>query len=296
VKRLRSILYTPGHRRDRIAKAASAGADGIGLVLEDSVPHDRRPEARAAVAEAIGTLAADGLTVVVKVNPPGPDGLAEDLEQVAVAGLAGLIVPKLSSAEEVRAVDRMVAAAEEARGLAPGTIELILMIETPRAVVSAFEMAAAAPRVASVVCAAAANGDLAGALGLEATPTGVERHYVLSKVLVDARAAGIETPIDGVWAGVGDLDGLEREARLARSLGYRAKLAIHPEQIATINRVFTPSAREVEQASRVVDAFEDALLRGEAAIVVDGRMVDYAMVETARRVLQLAADLGHQGS
>jgi citrate lyase subunit beta/citryl-CoA lyase len=214
---------------------------------------------------------------------------------LTVPGLAGLIVPKLSSAEEVREVDRLVSAAEARSGLQPGSIELILMIESPRAVVAAHAMAGAVPRVASVVCAAAAHGDLAGALGMEPTEGSLERLYVLSKILVDARAAGVATPIDGVWTGVGDLDGLEREAGLARSIGYRAKLAIHPEQVGPINRIFTPSSAEIDHARRVLAAFDEALERDEAAVVVDGRMVDYAMVDTARRTIELADDLGSPG-
>lgn len=291
MKRLRSILYVPGHRPELIAKAGQAGADAIGLVLEDSVPRDRRADAREAAASAIAELG-ERHPVLVKVNSLGPDGLEDDLGAIALPGVAALIVPRLSSANDVIEVDRLVGAAESAHGLRPGQIELILMIETPNAVLAAHAMACAVPRVASVVCAAAAHGDLAGALDMHPTDSGLERLYVLSKVLVDARAAGVATPIDGVWAGIGDLAGLEREATLARSIGYRAKLAIHPEQVASINRIFTPSLAEVDHAHRVLTAFDGALERGEAAVVVDGRMVDYAMVETARQTIALANDVG----
>lgn len=291
MNRLRSILYVPGHRPELISKAARSGADAIGLVLEDSVPRDRRANARAVTASAIAELG-DGHHVFVKVNSLGPDGLEDDLAAIALPGVAGLIVPRLSSAADVVEVDRLVGAAESAHRLRPGQIELILMIETPMAVLAAHAMAGAVSRVASVVCAAAAHGDLAGALGMIPSESGLERLYVLSKVLVDARAAGVATPIDGVWAGIGDLAGLEREAALARSIGYRAKLAIHPEQVAPINRTFTPSQAEVDHAHRVLAAFDGALGRGEAAVVVDGRMVDYAMVETARQTIALADGVG----
>jgi citrate lyase subunit beta/citryl-CoA lyase len=289
MRRLRSILYTPGHRPDRIRKAVAAGADATCMVLEDSVPRDLRSTARETVAAALGEHARPGHPLLVKVNALEDDGLAADLEAIARPGLAGIIVPKIARAAQVREVDRLVTDAETRAGLPAGTIELILMIETPRAVVFAYELIEASPRVVSVVCAAAVGGDLAGALGLETTSDGIERGYVLAKVLVDARAAGIETPLDGVWTGIGDIDGLEREARRARALGYRGKLAVHPEQIATIHRVFTPSADEVARSTRMLEAFEAALARGDAAIVVDGRMIDYAMADTARRVLELAA-------
>jgi citrate lyase subunit beta/citryl-CoA lyase len=314
--RLRSILYTPGHRPDRIAKAVAAGADATAFVLEDSVPRDLRSDARRSVAAALAEHGATRRPLFVKVNALGPGGaegesagkgrtegggggaadpdageLAADLAAIVRPGLAGIIVPKIAREAEVRAVDRLVTAAEDRAGMARGTVEILLLVETPRAVATGLQLIEASERVTSVICGAAAGGDLAGALGLEATADGSERAYVLAKVLVDARAAGIETPLDGVWTGIGDLGGLEREARRARALGYRGKLAVHPEQIATIHRVFSPSATEIDRSLRILEAFEAALQRGDAAIVVDGRMIDYAMAGTARRVLELAADL-----
>jgi citrate lyase subunit beta/citryl-CoA lyase len=291
MRRLRSILYTPGHRPERIARADHAGADAVCLVLEDSVPRDRRPEARQIVAEALPGLGRAERPALVKVNALGPDGLESDLAAIVRSGLAAVVVPKLQTPDDVHEVDRLLTEAEGAAGLPGGAVEIVPMIETPRAVVGAFELLAASPRITAAACAAAVNGDLAGSLGLRATADGLERLYVMSKVLVDARAAGIELPLDGVWTGIGDLAGLEREAERARSLGYRGKLAIHPEQIGPIHRIFTPSAREVEHGRRVVDAFHAALHRGDAAIVVDGQMIDYAMVDTARRVIELAEDL-----
>lgn len=289
MRRLRSILYAPGQRPDRMSKAVAAGADAVCFVLEDSVPRVLRGEARRTVADALAEHADTGPPLFVKVNALG-GGLDEDLAALVRPGIAGIIVPKVARTSEVQQVDRLATNAEAAAGLAPGTVEVILLIETPRAVVFAHDLIEASPRIASVVCAAAVGGDLAGALGLEPTPEGTERAYVLSKVLVDSRAAGVETPLDGVWTGMGDLDGLEREARRARALGYRGKLAIHPEQLATIHRVFTPSADEVARSAQILEAFEAALARGDAAIVVDGRMIDYAMADTARRVLELAAE------
>ena len=291
MRRLRSILYTPGHRPDRIASADRAGADAVCLVLEDSVPRHRRDEARQIVAEALPRLGRRERPALVKVNALGPDGLEADLRAIVGPALGAVVVPKLRTPDEVREVDRLLAEAEAAAGVPDGTVELVPVIETPRAVVGAFELLGASSRVTAAACAAAVNGDLAGSLGLGSTPDGSERLYILSKVLVDARAAGVELPLDGVWTGIGDIAGLEREAQRARALGYRGKLAVHPEQIRPINRIFTPSEREIDHSRRVVDAFQAALARGEAAIVVDGQMVDYAMVDTARRVIELAADL-----
>jgi citrate lyase subunit beta/citryl-CoA lyase len=287
-----------------MARAVMAGADATCFVLEDSVPRDLRPDARRTVAAALAEHGAAGRApLFVKVNAldpgaggpgesgPGGADLVADLAAIVRPGLSGIIVPKLEREADVRAVDRLVSEAEDRAGVAPGTVEMLLLVETPRAVATGLQLFEASGRVASVICGAAAGGDLAGALGIETTSDGAERAYLLAKVLVDARAAGIETPLDGVWTGVHDLAGLEREARRARILGYRGKLAVHPEQIPVIHRIFSPSQDEVDRSRRILEAFEAAIGRGDAAIVVDGRMIDYAMAATARRVMDLAASL-----
>lgn len=288
MKRLRSILYVPGHKPALILKAARAGADAVCLVLEDSVPRDRRAEARTIVADAILELVAGGTTTLVKVNALH-DGLEDDLEAIVQPGLTAVVLPKVTSADDIVRGDRLIAAAEDAKAVERGRVEVVVMVETPAAVVFAYDIAMAASRVVSLACGVAAHGDLAGALGMEPSADGHERLYIRSKVLVDARAAGVQTPLDGVWAGIGDLDGLAADARSARSLGYRGKFVIHPEQVEPINRIFGVSDRELDWGRRVIDAFEAAENAGDAAIVVDGQMIDYAMVETARSLLDLAA-------
>jgi len=285
---LRSVLYTPGHHVERIETAMASAADAVALVLEDSVPDDRKALARTTTASAIDQARERGRTILVKVNPLRGGGMADDLAVIARAGLAAIIVPKLRSVRDVKRVDELVGTAEVAGGLPAGAIGLVLMIETPQAVVDAHAIARASERVSGVVCAAALGGDLARELGMQLTPDGVERLYVQSKVLVDARAAGVELVLDGVWTRVKDADGLVREADRARSLGYDGKLAIHPAQLEPINRIFAPTADELDHARRVIAALDDAATRGDAATVVDGEMVDAAMAQTARELLARA--------
>jgi len=296
MKPLRSILYSPGHKTAMIEKAPSYGADALCLVLEDSVPDALKAEARGIVAESIGTLAAQGQTVFVKVNPVDGPELEPDIEAITQPGLAGVVLPKVKTADDVRKVDALFTDAEGRNGVEPGSIKLLVLIETPRAAVDAFWIASAAPRVATLVVGTAAAGDMARELGFRWTAEGLERLYLRSKIVMDARAAGAAAPLDGIWGAMDDLDGLVHEASFARQLGYGGKLVVHPKHVEAVNRVFTPTAEEIAAAERLLSAFDAALADGSAAAVIDGQFVDYAMASTARRLLELAERAGARSS
>jgi citrate lyase subunit beta/citryl-CoA lyase len=284
---LRSVLYTPGHDPERIAKAPRYGADALCLVLEDSVPVALKDRAREVTAGAIATLAAGGHTVLVKINALDEDGL-EDVARIAQPGLAGLVVPKLREPADVQRTDAALREAEARNHCEPGSTALLLLVETPRAALSAFQLAGASPRVISLIAGTAANGDMARELGFRWTAGGLERLHLRSKLLLDARAADVEWPLDGVFPDVRDIDGLVAEAEHTRDLGYRGKLVVHPSHVEPVNRVFTPGAEEVALQRRVLEAFERSVEAGTAATVVDGRFVDYAMAKTARKVIEFA--------
>jgi citrate lyase subunit beta/citryl-CoA lyase len=273
-------------------KAPGYGADGICLVLEDSVPVTHRDDARAIVAESLPALSRDEQTVLVKVNPVGSDDLDADLRAIVRPGLAGIILPKVQSPDDVRCVDALLEEAESRQGLEIGSVEIVVLVETPAAAVRAFEIASSSSRVATLAVGTAANGDMARELGFRWTRGGLERLYLRSKIVLDARAAGRAFPFDGVWGDIADIDGLVEEAEVARQLGYRGKLVVHPKHVEPVNRVFTPSAEEVSSQRRLLAAFDQALADGDAAVVVDGQLVDYAMAATARDLLELAERVG----
>jgi citrate lyase subunit beta / citryl-CoA lyase len=293
---LRSVLYTPGHREDLIAKAGRYGADALCLVLEDSVPDERKDEARAITGAGLAALAAEGQVVFVKVNPLSGGGLADDLEAIVRPGLAGIILPKVFTAEDVRRVDMLLGEAEKAGGCEAGSVAILVLVETPLACVKGYEVASASPRVVGLIPGTAPNGDMARELGFQWTPEGLERLYLRSKLVMDGRAAQLTNLLDGIYGEVADIEGLVAEARHTRQLGYRGKLVVHPSHVEPINEVFTPSAAEVAEQRKVLEAFEASLAEGSAAIVVDGRFIDYAMAATARQILDLAARAGVEGA
>ena len=286
----RSLLNVPGNRPDMIAKAPGYGADALILDLEDAVPAERKSEARDTVHATLGAWAGEGRGTWVRVNGLDTGWLDEDLRAIVGAGLAGIQIPKVHEPEVVREVDRRLAELERELGLGEGSVGLLVSLESARGVQLAFDILSAAPRIGSVMVGTAQDADLQGDVGYLTTEEGLETLYIRSSVLLAARAAGVAHPIDGVYADHRDAAGLERVSRRARELGYRGKKVIHPAQIEVVHRVFTPTRAELEHHRRVLAAFEAAAAEGRATAVVDGRMIDVAMAETARRVLDAADD------
>lgn len=286
MKPLRSLLFSPGNRPQMMEKAPTYGADGIILDLEDSVPLSEKEKARPMVREALEKLG--GHSVFVRVNGMGT-GLTEgDLEAVICEPLSGVILPKAESAEAMRELDGIIERLEQERGLKKGQMEVIPFIESTRGVHSVYEILTAVERVSSVAFGSAEDGDLVADLGCIWSPEGTSLLYARSKVVLEARAAGVDYPLDGVYLNLADEEGLVRESRLARSLGYTGKAVIHPKQVGPVNEVFTPTKEEVEYFSEVIEAFRKAEAEGSAAISLRGRMIDYAIVARAKRVLALA--------
>jgi len=288
VKAIRSFLYAPGNRERLIAKAPEAGADAVMFDLADSVPVAEKDTARRLVAAALTALA--GRNLFVKLNDAASGYMAADVDAVATAGLSGVLLPEVDTRETILVLDRLLAKHEAARGLAVGGIEIILLLETAAAILRAYQLAAASPRVVSLCCGTAEGGDLIRNLGCAWSLTGPERTYLRGGVLLAGRAAGLPWPIDGVYANLGDPEGLEVEAGLARRLGFRGKLAIHPKQVPTINQVFTPTSAEVTWSRRVLAAKDEAIVRGSGFAFVDGIMVADAAAARARTVLAHALE------
>jgi len=262
----RSYLFAPGHNAKLLARVFDAGADAVMLDLEDAVPLDAKQQARAMVAEVLSERSA-----WVRINAVGTELGDADLE--AVAGLAaGVRIPKVESASDVQWV----------RERAPGT-PLICAIESARGLLAAQEIAA----VEGVRNLSLGGVDLRRDLG--ATDGNLQTLYARSHLVVVSRAAGLEPPIDSVYARLGDEAGLREQAEFARSLGFFGKSAIHPEQLAVLHNVFTPSDKELAWARMVLDAFDAA--GGGAVRLPDGEFVDLPVAGRARRTLELAGRL-----
>ncbi len=281
---LRSMIFTPGHRPDLIAKAGRSGADAVIVDLEDAVAADQKATARA----GLGDLPESAVPYFVRTNAATTEYFWHDVVAAATAGVAGVIVPKAEDPGLVRSLDGALTALEISAGREPGATVIVPLIESGLGVRCTYHMARSSSRVQAVLFGSGEQGDLVADLGVEWTPEGTGLAHARAKVLLDARAAGVEHPMEAVFMDFRNLDGLRTECELARRCGYVGKVAIHPAQIPVIHDVFTPSPEEVAHQRRILEAFEAALERGEASISVDGRMVDYAVARVARTVLARA--------
>ncbi|HUZ23297.1 MAG TPA: CoA ester lyase [Streptosporangiaceae bacterium] len=277
----RSYLYVPADRPDRLARATARGADALILDLEDAVPPAGKHRARGVLADWLAGQDDPGCELWVRINP----GLAEaDIAAVVTPWVTGVVVPKAEPAL-LAEIDRLLTAHERAVSAPVGRTGALPLIETARGLLSAAAVAAA-PRVARL---GIGEADLAADLGLQPGPGREELIPLRLQIVVASAAQGIGAPVGPASLDYKDRDGLRESTQSLLRLGFRARTAIHPAQVATVNDVFTPAPAEVARARRLVAAFEEAV-RGGIGVTTDeeGRMVDVAVIRAAREVLARA--------
>lgn len=288
---VRSLLYIPANRREWVANATENGADGYIFDLEDAVSLDEKPTARDILADLLPTFTHADVATTVRVNPPDSGLFETDLEAVVRPGLDAVVVPKLPEPSVIERVDHVLTYIERTRGV-EDRVEIVALPETANGFRRAHDLCAASDRVTALAGASTRGADVERALGFEWTESGHERQYMLSKVVMDGRAAGVEELLSGPRADIDDEEGLRRETEHARELGYTGYQAIHPKQIPIIEDVFTPDPAEVGRCHELVAAMEDAEVAGSGTIRFDGEMVDLAHIKTARRTLERARAFG----
>jgi len=275
----RSVLYMPSSNERALEKAKTLPVDALILDLEDAVAPDAKEAARenACAAARSGEYGRRELTI--RVNGLGSQWHDADLAAAAAAGPDAVVVPKVGSADEVRAL----VAALQAAG-APDRTRLWAMVETPAAILHAAEIASASDRLA---CLVLGTNDLYKELGATFAPGRAAVMTSLQLAVLGARSAGVAV-LDGVFNDVKDSDGFLAEARQGRELGFDGKTLIHPGQVEPANAVFAPSAEQVDEARAVIDAFEQAQAQGRGVATLNGRLTENLHVDTARKVLATA--------
>jgi citrate lyase subunit beta/citryl-CoA lyase len=289
----RTLLFAPGSRPELLAKAQTGDADALIFDLEDSVPAHAKDEARRNVAQAL----AAGLQkpMYLRINNPRAGDFRSDLavlEQAAsLAHVMGVILPKADDAQDVQTVAAQLDAIEGKAGPtvgAAGTLGILPLVETCLGLRNTYDIARASPRVCGMALASGEEGDFMVDLGGRWTPHSRALAYPRGKLVVDARAAGLDWIVDGVFMNLKDPAALHAECTIARELGFVGKMAIHPAQVEAMHEVFSPSAEEVDYAQGLVAAFREGEARGVGAVKFRGMMVDYANVRMAERTLSLA--------
>jgi len=283
---LRSVLYVPASNARALEKARTLPCDAVIVDLEDAVAPVAKPAARSAAVAAIRGGGWGHRLVALRVNGLETPWVLADVAVAAASGAHAVVLPKVEDAAAVGTADR-------ALGMhgAPAELELWAMIETPRGVLAAAEIAAASPRLS---CLVAGTSDLVKDLRARHTPSRLEVLPALGLMLLAARAAGLSA-LDGVHLDLQDDAGFEAACRQGRDLGFDGKTLIHPRTIDAANRLFAPDAAEVAAARAVIDAHAAAQARGEGVTVVDGRLVEALHVEMARRTVALAEAIAARG-
>jgi len=283
--RLRSLLFVPGDSERKFARATLCGADALILDLEDAVAPERKSMARAHVASLIVPDANRNWGLFVRVNALDTGMTGADMEAVVKPGLAGLMIPKAEGAADIERIGRDLDRLEAAAGMPAGRVKLtVVATETPRAMFNLGSYSPAHPRLVGMTWGAE---DLGAAIGVtsnkEADGSWTFPFKVARAQCLFAAMAAEVAPIDTLYADFKNGEGLERDCGASRRDGFVGRLAIHPDQVAIINRCYSPSSDEVAHARKIVAAFEAN--PGVGTLGIDGKMYDVPHLKAARKVL-----------
>jgi citrate lyase subunit beta/citryl-CoA lyase len=278
----RSALFVPGDSDRMLQKSASVPSDVLLLNLEDGVSLSQKGKARGQIAHALKNVDYGNREVVVRVNALNTELGQSDLAEIAPCRPHGICLPKVETADEIKTADRSLLGLEVRLGLPQGGTRLHAMIESARGVLHSFEIACASPRMASLIFGSA---DYANDVRCRPGEDRFELLFALQMILTSARAAGIDA-IDAPCFDVHNKDMLGREAMQARRLGFDGKSALHPDQLAIINRVFDVTDEEVTWAERVMAELNGAENRGKALTTMEGKLIDNPHRAAAERILR----------
>lgn len=287
--RMRSLSLVALDRLDLAASVLASGPDAVMLDLADTVAPSRKDLARANVRKYLDAHGTSAVALVRVATATEPQLLAGDLDAAVVAGVAGIILPEAEYPDQIRDLADRISTLEHERGIAGGSVAILPFPETAVAIRNYYDILTASARVRAALFASAQGGDLSRDIGYDTGGSdGVEILYMRSKVVLDARAAGIEHIFDGAWLNVSDTDGFERDTTFSRRLGYTGRFAFNQAQTEIVNRVFTPSEEEVTAAEEEIRAFYQADRDGVGIFEHNGRLVDIATVKYAQRILAKA--------
>lgn len=287
----RSMLFLPGNNPNMMINGADLGADSIILDLEDAVSPDEKDTARFLVRNAIADMGFAGVEITVRINSIDTAYWKQDLEAIVPLHPDLIMIPKSGTANDILTVDKYIEGIEERCGMEKGSVRLIPLIETALGVENAYAIASACPRVAAIFLG---GEDLTADLRCKRTKAGNEIDYARKRLVVAARAAGVDV-YDTPFTDVNDDEGIVTDAEYAKSLGFTGKSAIAPRHVKAINSVFSPTMKDIEYAKMVFEAIRRGKEQGKGAVSLLGKMIDKPIVERARQTLEAAKALGLAG-
>lgn len=285
---IKSLLFVPANREDFVLKAIRFKPQAVILDLEDAVPRQELEQARLQVKKLMKILYDDNIICFVRINSLQEGGI-EDLNFIVCEYLSGIMVPKIESAEDTLLLDKLLLELEINAHLPSHSIDIIALPETALGIFKGFEIANASPRVKSLMTAVSGptGGDVAKAVGYEATPEGLEQLYLQSKVVLESKAANAPYPIAGVIGmNIKDLDYVKILIQRAKKIGFTGVALIHPSHVEIANQVFSLSGEEISYHKALVQTFLEANQKGLGATTFQGSMIDQAMYQRSLEILQ----------
>jgi citrate lyase beta subunit len=284
----RALLYMPGDDRRKIEKAATLGVDCVCMDMEDGVALTHKAEARAVIAEAMKELDFGRTERCIRINSVGSGFEKYDLAAALATIPEAIVVPKVETAAQVRAIGDYMEMYERSARMTVRTIRMLVGVETAKGILNLKEIAEADRRLEAIIFGAE---DYAASIGATRTKEATEVLYARSAV-VTACAANDLQAIDMVYIDFRDPEGLRLESEQGAALGFSGKQIIHPSQVTPVQEAFTPSADAIEYARRLVDAFSASQKEGRGAFALDGRMIDMPLLKNAQKVLDRAKAAG----
>lgn len=284
----RSMLFVPGNNPAMVKDAHIYGSDSIIFDLEDAVSPGEKDAARLLVYSALRSVDYGSVELVVRVNGLDTPWFEADVEAMVRGGIEVIRLPKTESAEDIRHLESLVAAAERAAGIPEGRVKLMAALESPLAIINAYEIARSSPRLIGIALSAE---DFVTSMKTNRSPEGVELFEARGRIVIAARAAGVMA-LDTVFTDINDQEGFLREVRLIKQMGFDGKSVINPNQIPLVHAAFAPTEDQVRKARRVIEAAREAEARGSGVVSLDGKMIDKPIVVRAERVLALAGASG----
>ena len=284
----RSMLFLPGNNPNMLINGNCLGADAVIFDLEDAVSPSEKDAARILVRNTMRYMDFRGCEMIVRINSIDTPYWKKDVDEILPYQPGLILLPKTGTAADVLEADAYISAVEEKLGLEKNSVGLMPLIETALGVENAFAIASATKRVKALFLGAE---DLTADLQCKRTKEGREIEYARTRLVVAARAAGVEV-YDTPFTDVNDDEGIVTDAKLAKALGFTGKASISPRHVEVINSVFSPTQAEVDYAYEVMEAIAFAKEQGKGAIALRGKMIDAPIVARAQQTIAMAEALG----
>jgi len=284
----RALLYMPGDDRRKIEKATTLDVDCVCMDMEDGVAITQKTEARAVIAAAMKELDFGGSERCIRINSVGSGLEKYDLAAAVATNPEAVVVPKVETAQQVRAISEYIEIYERSSRMPVGTIRMLIGVETAKGILNLKDIADSDRRLEAIIFGAE---DYAASIGATRTKEAMEVLYARSAVVTACAAHDLQA-IDMVYIDFRDIEGLRLEAQQAAGLGFSGKQIIHPNQVAPVQEAFTPSPEAIEYAQRVIEAFISSQKEGKGAFALDGKMIDMPLLKNAQKVLDRAKAAG----